>query len=81
MPWKLWFKFILLSFDLTFRSKESVFISFNIKRALRSIQIRDCTARRRFPAFKFERPIRIPNKFIQIRVQYAKQQFVLCFPL
>ena len=28
---------------------------------------------RRFPAFKFERGIRIPNKFIQIRMQYVKQ--------
>ena len=41
------------------------FIQF--KRCFTSIQIRDRTLRRRFPAFKFERGIRISNKFIQIR--------------
>ena len=40
-----------------------------IKKCFTSIQIRDRTSRCRFPAFKFERGIRIPNKFIQIRVQ------------
>ena len=59
----------MLSLDWTFRSKESVFISFNLKRALQTFKIRDRMLRRRFPAFKFERSIRIPNKFIQIRMQ------------
>ena len=39
------------------------------KKCITSIQIRARTWRRRFPAFKFERGIRIPNKFIQIRVK------------
>ena len=41
------------------------------KKCFTSIQIRDRTPRRRFPAFKFERGIRIPNKFIQIRVKWV----------
>ena len=35
---KLPFKFILLSFNLTFPSKESVFMSFNLKSALRAFK-------------------------------------------
>ena len=59
--------FLIIRFNFSVKGICIYVIQF--KKCFTNIQIRDRTSRRRFPAFKFERGIRIPNKFIKIRMQ------------